>query len=278
MIVGQHPTVIVIRPRKRAHGGHHGGAWKVAYADFVTAMMAFFLVMWIMAQSKEVRQGVAGYFRDPGAFETARGGGVLDGGRQARVDESEEHTEAASIAAERQVLEKAADRIRQELLQSDNLAALRDQIEFKLTAEGLRVDLVDRTRSSFFDSGRSRLRGEANVILGVIAREIGRLQNDVVVEGHTDSAPYGAEANYGNWELSADRANAARRVMEVGGMSRGQVQAVRGFADTQLHVADAPLDPRNRRVSIVVRSRVAATLDEMVRKNPGGASPLAPPK
>ncbi|MCC7185993.1 MAG: OmpA family protein, partial [Acidobacteria bacterium] len=161
-----------------------------------------------------------------------------------------------------------------------NLDELRDQIEFKLTTEGLRIDLVDRSGSSFFDSGRSLLRGEAATILGVIAEEIGRLQNDVVVEGHTDSAPYGSGASYGNWALSADRANAARRQMESHGMSRGQVQAVRGFADTQLHVADAPLDPKNRRVSIVVRSRAAAALDADVRKSAetvaGKTEPAAP--
>jgi chemotaxis protein MotB len=259
-------TIIVVRrPRKGEHG-HHGGAWKVAYADFVTAMMAFFLVMWIMAQSKEVKVAVAGYFRDPGAFETVRGDGVLDGGKSPEAGGLVAADTGLSLAAEQQVLAAAAERIRQDLLRAQNLAELRDQIEFKLTTEGLRIDLVDRTGSSFFDTGRSVLRGEAAVILEVIAREIGRLQNDVVVEGHTDSAPYGSGAKYGNWELSADRANAARRQMEEAGMSRGQVQAVRGFADTQLHVADAPLDPRNRRVSIVVRSRAAAALDASVRK------------
>lgn len=261
-------SVIIIRRPKKGHHGHHGGAWKVAYADFVTAMMAFFLVMWIMAQSKEVKVAVAGYFRDPGAFDTVRGDGVLDGGKSPEAG-GVTAAPGVSMAAEQEALAAAAERIRRDLLKTDSLAELRDQIEFKLTTEGLRIDLVDRSGSSFFDSGRSVLRGEAATILGVIAREIGRLQNDVVVEGHTDSAPYGAGASYGNWELSADRANAARRQMESTGMSRGQVQAVRGFADTQLHLADAPLDPKNRRVSIVVRSRTAAALDANVRKGTG---------
>lgn len=262
-----HTEVIIVRKGKGGHGGHHGGAWKVAYADFVTAMMAFFLVMWIVGQSKEVKQSVAGYFKDPGAFETMRGDGVLDGGKSAEANGGLMSDGAGmSMAAEQQALSAAAERIRQELLEAPNLAELRDQIEFKLTSEGLRIDLVDRSKSSFFDSGRSALRGEATQVLSVIAEEIGRLQNDVVVEGHTDSAPYGQGASYGNWELSADRANAARRVMEAHGMSKGQVQAVRGFADTQLHLSDAPLDPRNRRVSIVVRSRAAAALEASVRK------------
>jgi chemotaxis protein MotB len=241
----------------------------VAYADFVTAMMAFFLVMWIMGQSKEVKGAVAGYFRDPGAFETVRGEGVLEGGRSMETAPMVSPEAAAGMAAEQTALAAAAERIRQELLKAQNLAELRDQIEFKLTAEGLRIDLVDRAGSSFFDSGRSVLRGEAAAILAVIAAEIGRLQNDVVVEGHTDSASYSPGASYGNWELSADRANAARRQMEQHGMNQGQVQAVRGFADTQLHVAQSPLDPRNRRVSIVVRSRAAAALEQSVRKSTG---------
>lgn len=268
-------SVIIVRRPKKGHHGHHGGAWKVAYADFVTAMMAFFLVMWIMAQSKEVKVAVAGYFRDPGAFETVRGDGVLEGGKSPEAGGLMTDGTGLSMAAEQQALAAAAERIREDLLKTDSLAELRDQIEFKLTSEGLRIDLVDRSGSSFFDSGRSVLRGEAATVLGVIAREIGRLQNDVVVEGHTDSAPYGVGASYGNWELSADRANAARREMEATGMSRGQVQAVRGFADTQLHVADAPLDPKNRRVSIVVRSRAAAALDTGVRKGTASGTQLS---
>jgi chemotaxis protein MotB len=261
------PPLNNVRRPKRAHHAHHGGAWKVAYADFVTAMMAFFLVMWLVGQSKEVKASVAGYFRDPGAFETTRAGGsgVLDGGRSPNVDGMSDGQQSTQQSSEQRALAEAAERIKAELLAAKNLAGLRDQIEFKLTSEGLRIDLVDRSGSSFFDSGSSVLRGEAASILAVIAQEIGRLQNDVVVEGHTDSAPYGAGVSYGNWELSADRANAARREMERTGMGAGQVQAVRGFADTQLHIPKAPLDPRNRRVSIVVRTRAAAALDAGVR-------------
>jgi chemotaxis protein MotB len=138
---------------------------------------------------------------------------------------------------------------------------LRDQIEFVVTSEGLRIELVERTGSSFFDSGSPILRGESERILTVIARELGNLKNDVVIEGHTDSRPYSSGERYGNWELSADRANAARRVMEGQGLATHQVRTVRGFADTALRVAD-PLDPRNRRVSIVVRSQAAAILEQ----------------
>lgn len=266
----KHANVIVVRQRRREHHGHHGGAWKVAYADFVTAMMAFFLVLWIVGQSKPVKQAVAGYFRDPGVFETTSGNGILDGSAAA-VSVSTDALSGAGVAEERRMLAAAAERIRQDLMEAANLAELRDQIEFTITAEGLRIELIDQSGSSFFDSGSSVLRGESAQILAVIGQEAGRLQNDVVVEGHTDSTPYGKGASYGNWELSADRANAARRAMEAHGLSPGQVQAVRGFADTQLHIADRPTDSRNRRVSIVVRSRAAAALDASVRQGEGDA-------
>jgi len=148
-----------------------------------------------------------------------------------------------------------------------DIATLRDQIEFTITAEGLRIELVERAGSSFFDSGSAVLRGESVRILMIIAVELGKLANDVVVEGHTDRRPYAKGNRYGNWELSADRANAARREMEGAGLTAGQLRTVRGFADTELHLTADPLDPRNRRVSIVVRSQVAAALDRAIHEN-----------
>ncbi|MBP8275118.1 MAG: OmpA family protein, partial [Acidobacteria bacterium] len=175
---------------------------------------------------------------------------------------------STNLAAEQRALGEAAAHIKSELMKSSAVAGLRDQIEFKLTSEGLRIELIDRAGSSFFDAGRSALRGESVSVLSVIAEEIGKLENDVVIEGHTDALKYLPGATYGNWELSSDRANAARRVMELRGVNPGQVRAVRGFADTQLHVQDDPTDPRNRRVSIVVRSRASATLDQAVGATP----------
>jgi len=142
---------------------------------------------------------------------------------------------------------------------------LRDQIEFTITSEGLRIELVERSGSSFFDSGSALLRGESEGMLVVIAAELGRLVNDVVIEGHTDSRQYSSGERYGNWELSTDRANAARRVMEGRGLHHQQLRTVRGFADTQLHVPKDSLDPRNRRISIVVRSQAAASLEQAVQ-------------
>ncbi len=241
---------IVIVKKHQHHAGHHGGAWKVAYADFVTAMMAFFLVMWLVNQSKPVKVSIGRYFRDPGAFETGQGGrGILPGGTSATETVQ---APADDAAKEQQVLESAAARIRDRLQQVPELKTLSKQIEFTVTNEGLRIDLLEAERSSFFDSGSAIMRPETERILGVIARELGTLSETVIIEGHTDSRPYASTDHYSNWELSADRANAARRVMEHGGLHGEQVSGVRGFADRELRIPADPLDSRNRRVSILV--------------------------
>jgi len=261
-----HPIVIV--RRKKMHAAHHGGAWKVAYADFVTAMMAFFLVMWLSAQDSRIRDAVAGYFAEPGLMPNERSNSVLASGRGG-IDSSGmpviQRRPATSLEAELRSLVQAEGRIKDSLTKTSGVAALRDQVEMTVNAEGLRVELVERPGSSFFDSGRSVLRGESVRILSIIASEIGKLNNDVVIEGHTDSVKYSQGQTYGNWELSADRANAARRVMALGGLHDGQLRTVRGFADTDLRIKDSPLDPRNRRVSIVVKSQVAAQVEAAVR-------------
>ncbi|HQZ37882.1 MAG TPA: flagellar motor protein MotB [Vicinamibacterales bacterium] len=273
------PTPIIIVKKKGGHhGGHHGGAWKVAYADFVTAMMAFFLVMWLVTQSQEVRASVAGYFREPGVFDYEKSTGLLPGGRPG-VEPGGAPTpvpppDARALLQEQRVLAGAAEHIKQMLTESPSLARLADQIEFTVTAEGLKIELIERADSSFFDSGSAELRGESERILQIISGELTKLENEVVLEGHTDRRPYANDTRYGNWELSADRANAARRAMEHAGLNGGQVRGVRGFADTQLHLKDSPLDPRNRRVSIVVRSQAAAALDSAIRQ--GQELPAAP--
>ncbi len=233
--------------RRRAHhGGHHGGAWKVAYADFVTAMMAFFLVMWLVNQSKPVKAAIGGYFRDPGVFETGTGGRGILPGAEAPVEKAPE------VAAEQKALESAVAHIRERLEQVPEFKTLARQIEFTVTPDGLRIDLLEGDRSSFFDSGSSVMRGETERILAVIARELGSLSETVVIEGHTDSRPYASSERYSNWELSSDRANAARRVMARSGLKPTQVLGVRGLADRELKVPAAPFDSRNRRVSILV--------------------------
>ena len=262
--------VIVVRKRRGGHHGHHGGAWKVAYADFVTAMMAFFLVMWLVGQSAQVKASVAGYFRDPGVFEHERSTGMLAGGtpgmEPGQMPVAAPKSDPASMARERQVLSSAADQIRKQLMAAPGIATLRDQIEFSLTSEGLRIELVERSGSSFFDSGSAELRGESVRILSIIGGELKKLPNDVALEGHTDSRAYANGDRYGNWELSTDRANAARREVQGAGLAAEQITTVRGFADRQLHVQDNPLDSRNRRVSIVVRSQAAAALESALTK------------
>jgi chemotaxis protein MotB len=250
--------IVVVRKKKRSHAGPHGGAWKVAYADFVTAMMAFFLVMWLVGQSKEVKASVAGYFRDPGAFDAQHASGILPGGTQLAPSATERPATAAqtkaAAEAERRALEASVRHIRERLDSVPEFKTLRDQIEFTITAEGLRIDLIESSGSSFFDTGSAHMRPEAERIFAVIARELGTLDNLIVVEGHTDSRQYTNLEGYTNWELSADRANAARRVMERGGLRSSQVLEVRSQADRQLKIASDPLDPRNRRVSVLVKS------------------------
>ncbi len=244
-------NIIIVKKKKQAHQGHHGGAWKVAYADFVTAMMAFFLVMWIIGMKKDVKGAIASYFRDPGVFETTAG--ALVGGGAGTLDGTTSPPSADIVEeAARKVLEQAARRIREELARDVSLKGLGKQVEVTLTKEGLRIELLDSEESMFFDSGSAQLKPMTGHMLSLIAGELGRLARPVILEGHTDSRPYAGERSYSNWELSADRANAARRVMEASGLRPEQVRNVRGYADRVLRLPDAPLDPRNRRVSIVV--------------------------
>lgn len=254
-MVGGQPVIIVKRKKKGGHA-YHGGAWKVAYADFVTALMAFFLVMWLVGQNKPVRAAVAGYFRDPGIFEQQRSNGPIAGG-EIRIDpdpmaQPDKPERAAMIAEEREALEQTAKRIREMLAQTPDLRNLEKQIEIQITRDGLRIELLDGDRANFFASGSSALAPGTEKVLAVIARELAKLPNSMVIEGHTDSRPYTSNDIYSNWELSADRANAARRIMERNGISASQVRGVRGYADRQLRYNGEPLDPRNRRVSVIV--------------------------
>ena len=244
---GQEPVIIIKKKGGHAHG-HHGGAWKVAYADFVTAMMAFFLVMWLVGQKQEVKASVASYFRDPGAFDG--GQGVLPGAQtSAAVEPERPSTEAATEA-----LERAANDVRHALEALPQFEELAKRIDVAVTEEGLRIELREAPDDGFFASGSAAMKAETVQLLEVIAAELGKLSNRVAVEGHTDSAPYGARnGQYTNWELSADRANAARRVLVSTGMQPAQVEAVRGYADTRLRTPETPLDPSNRRISIIVR-------------------------
>jgi len=254
--------VIVIKKKVRgAHAAHHGGAWKVAFADFMTAMMCFFLVMWLISQNQSTRAAIAAYFRDPGVFETTSAGGLMNGGAGALDGAGQTAYSALVEESNRQRLQKAAKRIEEEISKASGLKGLEKQVDVQVTGEGLRIELQDSDNSMFFDSGSARIHPEAERVLALIALELERLAQPVVVEGHTDSRPYVGDRGYSNWDLSADRANAARRVMESGGLSPARISAVRGFADRRPRILNDPQDARNRRVSVVVplaRARAAA--------------------
>ena len=254
--------IIVVRRKKQAHA-HHGGAWKVAYADFVTAMMAFFLVMWLAAQDSTIRTAIAGYFQEPGLLPHEQSNGIVASG-QGGIDNAGMPTVVprkaqGMLEAEQRALVTAAEHIKQHMAQFGGGGPLKGQVEITITDEGLRIELVDRSQSSFFDTGSSVLVGDSEKILTAIGNEVGKLANNVVVEGHTDSAAYQHGQTYDNWNLSTDRANVARRVLVQSGVRPDQLKGIRGYADTALRYQDQPLDPRNRRVSIVVKSQTAET-------------------
>jgi chemotaxis protein MotB len=255
--------VIIIRKRPAHHEEGHGGAWKVAYADFVTAMMALFIVLWIVAQSPKVKSAVAGYFKDPTVVITQSGGpGGAPSDRPAPLalpmpsEAPPPGTGPSDQQAEdiRRELERLAEALTRELKSRPELAALAEQVTIEVTPEGLRLEARETSEASFFDVGTANLRPEARAVLGIIAREVGKLKNRVVVEGHTDSRRYSRDDGYTNFELSADRANSARRVLVASGVARRQVSEVRGYADTRLKNAADPLDPANRRISILVKA------------------------
>ncbi len=247
----QKPTeeIRVIKKAKK-HGGHHGGAWKVAYADFVTAMMAFFLVMWITGMSQEVKASVAGYFKDPKGFMEA----VKAGNAPFSVPESKGKDKKPSKltkAQEMAKMEEAKKTIEKMVSNTPEFKNLKKHVDVKLTDEGLKIDLLETKQSLFFDEASARVRPEAAHLLSQVATELKKLPNKIIIEGHTDSRPLSRADGYTNWELSADRANSARHIMSGVGMSDNQIAQVRGYAATQPRDPD-PSSPSNRRVTIVV--------------------------
>src|SRR5262249_28455795 len=190
---------IIIVKKKGGHGGHPGGAWKVAYADFVTAMMALFIVLWLLNTSKPVREAVAGYFRDPS------GTGDKTGTSQARNGET--------LAISKDNMSQLKDALQKSIEQLKDFDKLKDQIERKVTPEGLRIELLETQSGTFFDLGSSKPSGKGEELLLMLSQELGKIPNKVSIEGHTDSKPFAGKRDYSNWELSSDRANAARRLM-----------------------------------------------------------------
>jgi chemotaxis protein MotB len=232
----------------------------VAYADFVTSMMSLFIVLWICAQKQDVKEAVAGYFRDPGAFNKAAHGGVLDGASilpeqgGGSGPNGMQPTPEQVCEAQEQILEQTAVKVRESLAGMPDFKQLEGQIEIKMTEVGLNIQLVEKSNSLFFDVGSQNLSSSAREVMSVLATRLGELPNKLAIEGHTDSRPYPAGAVYTNWELSADRANSARRFMLEHGLRPGQVAEaeVRGFADTRPRNPADATDVQNRRISITV--------------------------
>jgi chemotaxis protein MotB len=254
--------IIVVRKKVSGHGGHHGGAWKVAYADFVTAMMALFIVLWLTSADKEVQEAVASFFNNP------TGPGKLTGLAAAGAGNS--------IELPKEDMAKLREKIQQALAQTPNFRNLKDHVEITITADGLRIELLETEAGMFFESGRAVPTETGAALLARLAEELGKMPNGMLIEGHTDSKPFGGDTGYSNWELSTDRANAARKLMEAHGLRPEQVGQVRGYADRQLRHLEDPSHPSNRRISVIVQYLTPKAPAEPAE--PSGGEPKAAPK
>ncbi len=245
----EQPIIII----KKVVGGHrhHGGAWKVAFADFMTAMFALFLVLWLVNQSSDVKSAIAGYFQDPLGRADEFGSSIVPGeGAQTQMARPLAPMQIMDIRIDR--LQKLSEAIKDKLGKIPLLDSLKNHVEITMTEEGLRIELLEDSTAQFFESGRASMSQRGQQLLTVIGTELRSDSNLVQLEGHTDALPYASTTGYSNWELSADRANSARRILTAGGVSSGRVAAIRGMADRSLRYAEAPFDPRNRRISILV--------------------------
>ncbi len=313
---GKLQPIIVKRVKKGGHGGHHGGAWKIAYADFVTAMMAFFLLMWLLGSTSQGDlQGIASYFQSPLKIAMAGGSGsgdsssIIKGGggslsrsagnvKNGEVQAPARNFNLQAMRAEIQSRDEermraVQARIEQAVQANPALAGLRQQMRMDVTADGLRIQIVDDQGRPMFDAGSARVKDYMRELL----RSIGRLlDNDdarVVLSGHTDASPYsGGERGYSNWELSADRANASRRELLAGGLREDRVVRVLGMGSSVPFADNDPLSPLNRRISILVLGRVgqerwargtevpvteSQALEQLLARQPGAPTPPVSP-
>ena len=273
--------IIIKRIKKGGHAAH-GGAWKIAYADFVTAMMAFFLLMWLLGSTTEGdKKGIADYFASPLKVALLGGGAgsgdsshIIKGGGQdltrstGQVKSGEVRAErktinlqalkAEQIRAERAALEELKERIEQKIAANATLSAMSSQIRLDMTRDGLRIQIVDESNRPMFDSGSAVVKPYMRELLRAIGGILGEVPNRLTLEGHTDAAPFGGgDRGYSNWELSADRANASRRELMAGGMPEDRPLRVQGLAASSLFDPKDPLSPSNRRISIIVMNREA---------------------
>lgn len=256
--------IIIKRVKKAAHGAH-GGAWKIAYADFVTAMMAFFLLMWLLTTSAQADlDGISEYFRTPLRVAVTSGSvagdpvSVLTGGQHMspRITPQRRASDEEQEARERRKLEGLKSELESLIFTQPTLTQFKDQILLDFTDEGLRIQIVDEKNRPMFDTGKTVLKDYSRVILDELARVLNGVENKISISGHTDSTPYaGGNGGYSNWELSADRANAARREMLTAGMQEGKALRVVGLSDSvPFNRADVKA-AENRRISIVVLNK-----------------------
>jgi chemotaxis protein MotB len=251
---GAAKKIVIVRRKKVVGGGHHGGSWKVAYADFVTAMMAFFMVMWILGMDEKVKQAIEGYFSNPVGYKKGAGAGsspIASGSSPMKVNETQ--VKMIVRSAEQRRFSDLAAQLRRVLDGNAQLKKLGAKVDVVVTKDGLRIELIESGSGEvFFPVGSSQMKAAAVIALQTVAPQLRSLTNPVVLEGHTDAMRYGTAANYTNWELSAERANAARRVLEAGGLPGGRVTEVRGLADRQPRNPDQPTAAENRRISILL--------------------------
>lgn len=287
---------IIIKRVKRYEGGHHGGAWKIAFADFATAMMAFFLVLWLMSSATpEQLVAIAGYFKDPVGFSESGSPYVIDLGGSPEMSPDQtlnpeikntptpdtvpieaETAEAKAEEVEQERLELLLQELQNKVEENPELQKFKDQIHFEITQEGLRIQITDADNRPMFDSGSSRLKPYFEDILLAMADTIKAVPNKISVSGHTDAKPYVGNGEFGNWELSANRANAARRALVAGTYPEGQVARVVGYASSLLYDRNQPLNPVNRRIDIVVMTKKALQRMEGGQNSGAGDSALPP--
>jgi len=232
--------IFVIKRKKAGHGGHHGGAWKVAYADFVTAMMALFIVLWLMSADEKVKEAISAFFNNPTGNGTQTGSDAAGAGHALTLPKDD--------------MAKLREKMEQALKTMPNFQNMKEHVEMTITVDGLRIELLETEAGMFFESGRPQPSASGAELLTRLAEELGKLPNHLLLEGHTDAKPFATkDGYYSNWELSTDRANAARRLMEQHGVSHEQVAQVRGFAERQLRHPEDPMHASNRRVSVVAQ-------------------------
>ncbi|MDI1362245.1 flagellar motor protein MotB [Methylotenera sp.] len=273
---------IIVKKIKKGGGGHHGGAWKIAYADFVTAMMAFFLLMWLLGStSKAQKEGISEYFKTPlkqvlmgpsmGASDTIiKGGGGKDftkksgqvkkvegpDGKKTAVDA--EDAKKALEQVEKVKLEELKKKIEKAIDESPTLSKFKNQLLLDITSDGLRVQIVDEQNRAMFNSSKADMQPYAKQILQELGKTLNDVPNKISLSGHTDATPYpNGEKSYSNWELSSDRANASRRELVAGGMDETKLLRVVGLSSASLFNKENPFDATNRRISIIIMNKHA---------------------